>query len=86
MLVKDMGLRQMQTKGSDQLKNATESPLARKMLRSQRKRLERSEWETPARPDPILEAEGMINSQRLRIQTDNPGFLELGWGVMLIKP
>ena len=74
-MAKDMGLRQMQTKGSDQLKNATESPLARKMLRSQRKRLERSEWETPARPDPILETKEMINSQTVQIQTAYLGFL-----------
>jgi hypothetical protein len=46
-----------------------ESPLAKKMFRSQRIRLERSEWETPASPDPILEAEEMINSQTLQNQT-----------------
>ena len=51
-----------------------ESPLAKKMFRSQRIRLEISEWETPASPDPILEAKEMINSQTLRIQTAYLGF------------
>ena len=39
LLAEDMGLKQMQTKGSDQLGMPLESPLARKMFRSQRKRL-----------------------------------------------
>jgi hypothetical protein len=41
--------------------------MARKKFSSHRKRLERPESSTPARPDPTLEAEEMINRQTLRI-------------------
>ena len=37
LLAKGVGLKQMQTKGSDKLRNARKSPMARKMFRSQEK-------------------------------------------------
>jgi hypothetical protein len=71
----------MQTKSQTMSGILHESPLARKMFRSYRKRLETSERLTPARPDSTLEAEDMINSQILRIYTTDQ--VLLSWTAVL---